>query len=191
MFSTIVENRHATVFVADRTRQKLGRGNVLCKQRGCGRASVPSRVADLGEDHSLATVTKKNLAAIVAQRIGCSTSASIVLIDAVFRAMVRTLVDNYDRIEARGFGSLTVLQVNARQGARNPRTGEPVSVPPRRKVRFRPAAPIREALSIWVLISYLFFWCVWLWCLVGRHQVGPRKREKPPRIGVPRGHFQL
>ena len=93
----------------------------------------------------LATVTKRDLAAIVAQRTGGSTTASIAMIDAAFRAMFRALLDN-DQIEARGFGSLSVVQVKARQGARNPRTGEPVSVPSRRKVRFRPAAPIREAL---------------------------------------------
>ena len=63
------------LFLSPTGRVKSSDAATSCANNADGRASVPSRVADLGEDHSLATVTKKNLAAIVAQRIGCSTSA--------------------------------------------------------------------------------------------------------------------
>lgn len=41
-----------------------------------------------------------------------------------------------ERIEIRGFGSFSVVEHRARQG-RNPRTGEPVSLPKRHSVRFK------------------------------------------------------
>lgn len=50
-----------------------------------------------------------------------------------------------DRIEARGFGVFEVKKTNPRN-ARNPRTGEPVFVPARRKVMFKPGKVLKGAL---------------------------------------------
>ena len=94
----------------------------------------------------LATVIKKDLARIVAQSIGCTNEEASTMIDAAFVAIMSHLIDDH-RIEVRGFGSLTVRHVSARPKARNPRTGESVSLPPRRRVQFRPGARIKSALS--------------------------------------------
>jgi len=50
-------------------------------------------------------------------------------VDLVFDAMRDALLDG-GRVEIRGFGSLKVQRYGAYQG-RNPRTGEPVAVPPK------------------------------------------------------------
>ena len=50
-------------------------------------------------------------------------------------------------IQIRGFGSWKVRQANARPNARNPRTGERVYVPARRKVTFRPGKVLKKELA--------------------------------------------
>ena len=83
---------------------------------------------------------------LVAQSIGCTQEQATVLVDGAFAAMRDALIDEC-RIEIRGFGSLTVEHAKAKPGARNPRTGERVYVPARRKVRFRPGLLLKKALS--------------------------------------------
>ena len=50
------------------------------------------------------------------------------------------------RIEIRGFGSFSVRFRRARVG-RNPRTGTPVSLPPRYAPYFKPGKGLRERLN--------------------------------------------
>ena len=59
--------------------------------------------------------------------------------------MAEALIQD-NRIEIRGFGSFEVKQANARNG-RNPKTGEAVFVPARRKVRFKPGKMLKNKLS--------------------------------------------
>lgn len=46
------------------------------------------------------------------------------------------------RVEIRGFGALSTRERAARK-ARNPRTGEAVTVPPKRSVHFKPGKELR------------------------------------------------
>ena len=52
-----------------------------------------------------------------------------------------------NRIEIRGFGVLNVKHTKPRPTARNPRTGEQVGVPARRKVLFKPGKLLKAALT--------------------------------------------
>lgn len=52
-----------------------------------------------------------------------------------------------ERIEIRGFGGFSVIQRAARIG-RNPRTGEPVSLPIRHSTHFKPGLNLRERVSL-------------------------------------------
>ena len=65
----------------------------------------------------------------------------------LFFGLLTEAVINGERIEARGFGVLSVKDANARPNARNPRTGEIVSVPARRKVHFKAGKLLREELK--------------------------------------------
>ena len=51
-----------------------------------------------------------------------------------------------ERIEIRGFGGFSVIQRAARIG-RNPRTGEPVSLPIRHTTHFKPGLNLRERVE--------------------------------------------
>jgi integration host factor subunit beta len=52
-----------------------------------------------------------------------------------------------ERIEIRGFGGFSVIQRAARIG-RNPKTGEPVSLPTRHTLRFKPGLDLGERVSL-------------------------------------------
>lgn len=56
-------------------------------------------------------------------------------VDAMLNATLAALREG-DRVSLTGFGSFGVAERPARMG-RNPRTGAPVHVPPRKQVRFR------------------------------------------------------
>jgi integration host factor subunit beta len=56
---------------------------------------------------------------------------------------ITTAVKRDGRIELRGFATFEVIQRKPRM-ARNPRTGERVSVPARKVVRFRPGKGMRD-----------------------------------------------
>ena len=51
------------------------------------------------------------------------------------------------RIEVRGFGILEVKKTKAKSKARNPKTGEIVYVPARKKTHFKPGRLLKEEMS--------------------------------------------
>lgn len=91
------------------------------------------------------TITKKDLAQSVADTIGCRNGMALKMVDSLFEAMRETLIEG-NRIEIRGFGVLEVKDTKPKPAARNPRTGEIVYVPARRKTHFKPGKLLREAL---------------------------------------------
>ena len=95
---------------------------------------------------SVATVTKSELAGILARDLGMTRVQARKAVDALFNGL-RDALQQGGRIEIRGFGAWTVKATNSKPNARNPRTGEVVAVPARRKVAFKPGQIIREALS--------------------------------------------
>ena len=93
----------------------------------------------------MATVTKKDLARVVADTIGCKNNLTLQMVDSLFEAMRDTLIEG-NRIEIRGFGVLEVKDTKPKPAARNPRTGEVVYVPARRKTHLKPGKQLKEAL---------------------------------------------
>ena len=93
----------------------------------------------------VATITKKDLARSVADTLGCKNNLTLQMVDSLFEAMRETLIEG-NRIEIRGFGVLEVKDTKPKPAARNPRTGEVVYVPARRKTHFKPGKQLKEAL---------------------------------------------
>ena len=91
------------------------------------------------------TVTKKDLALQVAENVGIKKQLAYQVVNDLFEAMRGCLVRG-DRIEIRGFGVLGVKDTKPKPAARNPRTGEVVYVPARRKTYFKPGLLIRKEL---------------------------------------------
>ena len=79
------------------------------------------------------------------ERTGCPRTLAAEMVDSLFQALREQLIDG-NRIEVRGFGTLTVKTTKAKPAARNPRTGEIIRVPPRRKTHFKPGRLLRQAL---------------------------------------------
>ena len=66
-------------------------------------------------------------------------------VEVFFSEMAEALGEG-DRVEVRGFGSLSVREYGAYEG-RNPRTGEPIAVKPKRLPFFRPSRELLERLN--------------------------------------------
>ena len=93
----------------------------------------------------MATITKKDLALLVSRSTGCKKNLAAKLVDSLFVAMRDSLIQG-NRIEIRGFGVFQVKDTRPKPAARNPRTGEIIYVPARRKTHFKPGRLLKEAL---------------------------------------------
>ena len=70
-------------------------------------------------------------------------------VDLITNFMFRTLVNSLtqgDRVEIRGFGSMTLKKLNPRQAV-NPQTGEKIWTNGRYKIHYKPSKNIREKLN--------------------------------------------
>ena len=92
----------------------------------------------------MSTITKKDLALLVSQS-GCKKILAAKMVDSLFVAMRDSLIQG-NRIEIRGFGVFQVKDTRPKPAARNPRTGEIIYVPARRKTPFKPGRLLKEAL---------------------------------------------
>ncbi len=93
----------------------------------------------------MSTITKKELALLVSDRAGCKKNLAAHLVDSLFTTMRDSLIEG-NRIEIRGFGVFQVKDTRPKPAARNPRTGEIIYVPARRKTHFKPGRLLKESL---------------------------------------------
>ena len=98
-----------------------------------------------GVFHLAQTITKRDLAHQVAESAGTKQTTALKAVDCLFEAMRGTLIEG-NRIEIRGFGAFTVKDTKAKPAARNPKTGEMIYVPARRKTHFKPGRVLKDAL---------------------------------------------
>jgi DNA-binding protein HU-beta len=87
-------------------------------------------------------VIKLDIINQVVERTGISRTKAETAVDSVFEAMKAALKKD-DRIELRGFGVFTIKPRKTGIG-RNPRTGEEVSIPPGKAVRFKPGKDLQS-----------------------------------------------
>ncbi len=85
----------------------------------------------------------EQVAGVIGQRVTKRDCGLVV--DAFLDAVQDTLARG-DHIEIRGFGTFKVRHRKART-ARNPRTGEPVEVPPRVAPVFKPSSHFRSRVD--------------------------------------------
>jgi DNA-binding protein HU-beta len=87
-------------------------------------------------------VIKLDIINQVVERTGVSRTKAELAVDSVFEAM-KVALKRDDRIELRGFGVFTIKPRKTGIG-RNPRTGEEVSIPPGKAVRFKPGKDLQS-----------------------------------------------
>ena len=90
-------------------------------------------------------MTKSELIEVVAQEANLTKGRAELVINTIFESMVEAL-QRGEGIEIRGFGSFTVRQYKAYEG-RNPRTGEPVHVAPKRLPFFKVGKELKELVN--------------------------------------------
>jgi len=90
------------------------------------------------------TITSKQLAAVLAEKHDIPKKQSEALLNDMV-AMVTKHLKKGDRIRIAGLGILQVRKRPARMG-RNPATGEAIKIKASKKVAFRPAKDLKEAV---------------------------------------------
>lgn len=91
------------------------------------------------------TVTKNDLI----DRIAKQTKRPRTEVRAIVQAFLENVIEEVgrdSRLEFRDFGVFEVMSREPRMG-RNPKTGEPVPIPRRRSVKFKPGRLMRQALE--------------------------------------------
>ena len=89
------------------------------------------------------TVTRAHLTEAVYQEVGLSRNESADLVESVLEKISSTLSGG-EGVKISSFGSFGVRMKGERIG-RNPKTGEEVTITPRRVVVFRPSHILRTA----------------------------------------------
>lgn len=105
--------------------------------------------ATIGPSGKGHTYTKKDVAIRVARISDGKVSVAEKWVDRVFNALreIMTSANPELRIEIRDFGVFEVKRTKAKPKARNPRTGEIIFVPARRKTHFKPSKLLRSFLQ--------------------------------------------
>jgi len=96
-------------------------------------------------DDFMASMTKAELKLEIAEAAGVSLKESREVLEIILDSMVRALRRG-ERVEVRGFGTLSIHIRNARDG-RNPKTGVKVNVPAKRVPHFKPSLELRALVN--------------------------------------------
>jgi len=90
-------------------------------------------------------MTKTDLITQVAVETGLTKKDSASAVDAVFAAITTALAQG-DVLSLIGFGAFGVSERAARE-AKKPRTGEKISVPVSKEVKFKPGKALKDAVK--------------------------------------------
>lgn len=90
-------------------------------------------------------MTKKEIVKTISDELGLTQQQVKQVVEKFFTALIDTLAED-DRIELRNFGVFEV-KVRAARNARNPKTGEPMPIPERSAVTFKPGKEMEEQVQ--------------------------------------------
>ena len=95
------------------------------------------------------TVTKKEVSKRVAKKLGQKIYVTEDFVNAVFESLreILSAANPEIRIEIRDFGVFEIKETKPKPKARNPRTGEIIYVPARRKTHFKPGKLLKDILK--------------------------------------------
>ena len=95
------------------------------------------------------TITKKDVAKRTAQLVGENIYLAEKIVDGVFTSLREFMSEAQPevRIEIRDFGVFEVKTTKPKPKARNPKTGEIIYVPARRKTHFKAGKLLKDVLK--------------------------------------------
>lgn len=91
------------------------------------------------------TLTRMDLSEAVFNAVGLSKNESADLVENVLQHMADALVDG-EQVKISSFGTFSVRNKTERVG-RNPKTGEEVTIEPRRVLTFRPSHLMKDRIE--------------------------------------------
>src|SRR6478672_11650470 len=91
------------------------------------------------------SMTKSDLIELVANKLHLPKGKAELIVNCIFDSMEESLKKG-ERIEIRGFGSFEIRHYKAYEG-RNPRTGDPVGVHPKRLPFFKVGKELKERVN--------------------------------------------
>lgn len=93
----------------------------------------------------MSNVTKKHIAATIAEKVGISKSQAEEAIS-IFESVVQGSLADGDQVTLVGFGTFSVKDRAARTG-RNPKTGEAITIAASKVPTFKPGKSFKEAVK--------------------------------------------
>ena len=90
-------------------------------------------------------MTKAELIKRVAERTGTTLKLTRQLVDTTFDEIASALEDG-ERLMFPGFGTFCIVERKERKG-RNPRTGEEITIPAKKVVKFRAAKALQDRMG--------------------------------------------
>lgn len=90
-------------------------------------------------------MNKSELIEKLSEKTGINVVQAEEIVNLIYKKMRDTMV-NGGRIEIRGFGSFVVKEYQSYQG-RNPKTGEKISVPPKKLPFFKVGKELKERID--------------------------------------------
>ncbi len=91
------------------------------------------------------TLTRMDLSEAVYREVGLSRNESSDLVESVLSHVANALVAG-ENVKISSFGTFSIRSKNARVG-RNPKTGEEVTIEPRRVLTFRPSHLMKDRVD--------------------------------------------
>lgn len=91
------------------------------------------------------TLTKADIVEQVYNRIGFSKREALDFVEMVFLVVKDTLCEG-ENVKILGFGNFVVRDKKSRKG-RNPQTGEPITIPARRVLTFKPSPLLKNLIN--------------------------------------------
>jgi len=91
-------------------------------------------------------MSKQTLRKYMSEKTGITIFEANIAIDVVIEGIITQLLEKQKSV-VKNFGTFYVKQVKQRN-ARNPKTGEPVIVPTKKVVRFKPAKKLKDLINI-------------------------------------------
>ena len=91
-------------------------------------------------------MTKQEVATLLRERTGISQKQAMDAVE-IFLESVKDALKNGEKVSLVGFGTFFLKAKGARNG-RNPRTGEPIQIPPKAVVAFKAGKEFREQVDL-------------------------------------------
>ena len=90
-------------------------------------------------------MTKADLVELIYERVGSSKREAGEVVELVF-SLIKESLRRGEKVKISGFGSFLVNQKRARRG-RNPQTGAPITIEPRRVLSFKASQVLKESVN--------------------------------------------